>query len=295
MPLVRQILKTMFPKKKLKIPTEPLEKAAKKANDAVIAWKTHLEEPKVKAFSESKFWPEYERGILKKGSLPKLEDLKTKLDAADKNNKGFKDAHLIAKLKEAVKLVNDLGEAGFKEFNKKLAAVLETGEAWSKAAADVDAGVAAAVKALKADDDKKSNTKLLAHADFVLKPVTQREGLAKVQKSLNDLESGKDAASKEASDLNDKTSGGDDDDDDDKDKKGSNMGIIIGVVAAALAVGGIVYCKCNNKCCFAEKEEMEGGSTDRSLFKKEVKSKNSHKRHTKESLVPSFKVAEEEA
>ena len=116
----------------------------------------------------------------------------------------------------------------------------------------------------------------------------------KVQKTLNALESGKDAASKEASDLNEDTAASDDDEDD--KKKGGNMGIIIGVVAAALAIGGIVYCKCNNKCCFADKEgDMEGGATDKTLFKKEVKSKNSHKRHTKENLMPAFKVAEEEA
>ena len=116
----------------------------------------------------------------------------------------------------------------------------------------------------------------------------------KVQKSLNALESGKDATAKEASDLNEDAAA-DSDEDDDK-KKGGNMGIIIGVVAAALAIGGIVYCKCNNKCCFADKEgDMEGGATDKTLFKKEVKSKNSHKRHTKENLMPAFKVAEEEA
>ena len=43
---------------------------------------------------------------------------------------------------------------------------------------------------------------------------------------------------------------------------------------------------------------MEGGErkkSDRKIFKKEVKSKNSHKRHAKESLVPAFKVADDEA
>lgn len=187
-----------------------------------------------------------------------------------------------------------MGKAGAKVFNKKLADLLKTGKAWSKAADAVDAGVVKAVKAIKADEANEEETALLAHADWVLEPVTQREGLMKVQKSLNALESGKDAASKEASDLNEDTAAGSDDEDD--KKKGGNMGIIIGVVAAALAIGGIVYCKCNNKCCFADKEgDMEGGATDKTLFKKEVKSKNSHKRHTKENLMPAFKVAEEEA
>ena len=81
-----------------------------------------------------------------------------------------------------------------------------------------------------------------------------------------------------------------------EEKEGGNAGVVVGVIAAALAIGGIIYCKCNKKCCFEEKEDLEGGQkTDKSLFKKEVKSKNSHKRHTKESLVPAFKVAEEEA
>ena len=71
--------------------------------------------------------------------------------------------------------------------------------------------------------------------------------------------------------------------------------IVFSVFASALAVGGCVYCKCNNKCCFEEKEDLEGGKrTEKVIFKKEVKSKNSHKRHTKESLVPQFKVTEEE-
>lgn len=78
----------------------------------------------------------------------------------------------------------------------------------------------------------------------------------------------------------------------------ANVAIWVILVLAILGtIGGVVYCKTQKKACFAEKEEeaAEGGETDKTLFKKEVKSKNSHKRHTKESLVPSFKVAEEEA
>merc|ERR1712146_558242 len=113
-------------------------------------------------------------------------------------------------------------------------------------------------------------------------PITQRETLAGVQKELNKLEASKKKATPSAG-FNEEDDGG-------------NAGVVVGVIAAALAIGGIIYCKCNKKCCFEEKEDLEGGQrTDRTLFKKEVKSKNSHKRHTKESLVPAFKVAEEEA
>lgn len=48
-----------------------------------------------------------------------------------------------------------------------------------------------------------------------------------------------------------------------KEKKvKSAAGIIVGVVAVALTLGGVVYCKCAKKCCFAEDEMMgkpEGG------------------------------------
>jgi hypothetical protein len=73
--------------------------------------------------------------------------------------------------------------------------------------------------------------------------------------------------------------------------------VVLLLLGSCCAVG---VCKWQGYCCFADKEESfnEGGvpvRSDRKIFKKEVKSKNSHKRHAKESLVPAFKVAEEEA
>ena len=77
------------------------------------------------------------------------------------------------------------------------------------------------------------------------------------------------------------------------------MGIVLVVLVLLGTCCAIGVCKWQGYCCFAEKEESaEGGEpirSDRKIFKKEVKSKNSHKRHAKESLVPAFKVAEEEA
>lgn len=71
--------------------------------------------------------------------------------------------------------------------------------------------------------------------------------------------------------------------------------VFISVAVVAVALAGVVYCKLARKCCFAEKDDYEGGASqgDRVLFKKEVKSKNSHKRRAKESLVPHFKVVED--
>lgn len=73
---------------------------------------------------------------------------------------------------------------------------------------------------------------------------------------------------------------------------------IIIILVVLLTIGSVVYCKVQKKCCFQEKDEVsthEGGESDKNLFKKEVKSKNSKKKNTKESLMPSFQVAEEQA
>lgn len=68
------------------------------------------------------------------------------------------------------------------------------------------------------------------------------------------------------------------------------LAIGLGVTALVLAVGGVCCCKYKKTCCFKEDNTMEGG--ERELFKKEVKSKNSHKKHAKESLVPAFEVTD---
>lgn len=76
------------------------------------------------------------------------------------------------------------------------------------------------------------------------------------------------------------------------------MGVILIVLLLLFSCCAVGVCKWQGMCCFSDKAEAEGGEptrSDRKIFKKEVKSKNSHKRHAKESLVPAFKVAEEEA
>lgn len=85
----------------------------------------------------------------------------------------------------------------------------------------------------------------------------------------------------------------------DEDEKTNSAIWVVIILALLTTCGSVTYCKMSKKCCFAEKDDAalanEGGESDRSLFKKEVKSKNSHKKHSKESLMPAFKVTEEQA
>ena len=80
----------------------------------------------------------------------------------------------------------------------------------------------------------------------------------------------------------------------DNENKANVALIIILVLLVLLTVGGVVFCKVQKKLCFKEEEEVatEGGATDKALFKKEVKNK---KKNAKESLMPSFQVADEQA
>lgn len=136
----------------------------------------------------------------------------------------------------------------------------------------------------------KKNKDLKATAAMAAAPITHRASVTKVAGSL-------DAFAKTAPKPK-KGSGTKlpSKDDDKETTGGSPVGIIIGVIAGAAVIGGVTFCYCKKMCCFKPAEEgagNEGG--DKDLFKSEIKSKSSHKRHTKESLMPSFKVAEEEA
>jgi len=125
----------------------------------------------------------------------------------------------------------------------------------------------------KATDDK---TKILAE------PCEQRADIAKVRKVYSKIIEAAADKQKQAQEKNA------------EDEGGSPAGLIIGILAGVAVIGGLIYCKCNNKLCFEKKEDEEGGQKeDKKIFKKEVKSKNSHKRHAKESLVPSFNVEDQ--
>ena len=68
--------------------------------------------------------------------------------------------------------------------------------------------------------------------------------------------------------------------------KGSAIAIALSVTAVVLVICGVGCCKYKKTCCFKEEGMGEGG--DRETFKREIKGKNSHKVHAKESLVPTF-------
>ena len=74
-------------------------------------------------------------------------------------------------------------------------------------------------------------------------------------------------------------------------KNSGAIAIGLGITALVLAVGAVCCCKYKKTCCFKQDDQMEGGlKEDKTIYKKEVKSKNSHKRHAKETLVPTFQV-----
>jgi len=80
-------------------------------------------------------------------------------------------------------------------------------------------------------------------------------------------------------------------------EEATNTGIWVLVSLVLVGtVGGVAICKCKKTCCFADKDEMnEGGQcqSDKTLFKKEVKSKKSHKKLAKEKLMPVFNVVDQ--
>jgi hypothetical protein len=144
-------------------------------------------------------------------------------------------------------------------------------------------------KIAKEKADKK-NKDLKATAALAAAPIAHRGNVAKVAGSLDAFAK---TAPKPKSGKGTKLPSKNDDP---EAAGGSPVGIIIGVIAGAAVIGGVTFCYCKKMCCFKPAEEgagNEGG--DKDLFKSEIKSKSSHKRHTKESLMPSFKVAEEEA
>jgi hypothetical protein len=126
-----------------------------------------------------------------------------------------------------------------------------------------------------------------AAGKFVTEAITQRSEMFKVWKSLQSLNGKEEKAIKEAAKFQK----------DVKKEEQANMGIWITVAILLVAtVGGVCVCKSKKTCCFADKDEVsaEGGMSDKTLFKKEVKSKKTQRKAAKESLMPAFKVVDEE-
>lgn len=162
----------------------------------------------------------------------------------------------------------------------------------------MDKDVGTLADAVQKSDD--ANADLKATAKLALTPVEHRGTIMKVSGALNTLAEKQPKPTKlpETDPETDPEggSGGD-------KPAGSSTGMIVGIIAAVVALGGGVYCRQKSMLCFKEgsfcakcapkTEANEGGEKD--LYKSEVKSKNSHKRHAKESLMPTFKVADEQA
>lgn len=222
----------------------------------------------------------YMKAITRLEGLPTLEKLKkeqTKL----KEVKG--QTELKAAVDNAVAAIKDADKENIDKFNKLYKASLGKAKDYQSALAKMDKDILkVTAAAVKADDKLEADAKLLT------KPSEQRGVLNKAQEAFGDAidvaEEQDDAAATDH--QQDKGDG--------KEKEGgSKAGLIIGILSGVGVIGGLAYCKCAKKLCFADKEEMEGGATDKSIFKKEIKSKSTHKRNAKESLVPTFKVEEE--
>lgn len=264
-----------------KVPTAEFEKLTKAVQDAKTAAKEVLTTaPGLKDwFADKYFQTVYIRVFAKHEGVPSVEWLNTKLE--EHPNDKFTPF-----IKQALKYEEDISPTDRKNFNELFAKALVAGREWAKFAKTLDAKLLETSETLITH---RSNSDVLAANKYVVDAITQRAEMAKVYKALITLNSKGEKAEKESNKYQK---------DLDKEDKANTALIVVIVLALLLTVGGITYCKCAKKCCFAEKDEelaAEGGQTDKSLFKKEVKSKKAHKKQVKESLMPEFKVAEEQA
>jgi hypothetical protein len=222
--------------------------------------------------------------MFKNKALLTEEEVNGMLAKMDKKN----PAHATVKaLAAAIKKVK---EEDRKEFNKKLNELINTAATFSRESVTLDAEVGALLKDMSKDKDATKDQKKSAKA--AMTPVEHRANLRKVSEALSTLASKSNEVENQKLNEDEK-----DADKDGKEAAGGSAGAIIGAIVGVLVVvGGVAYCKCNKKFCFEDKEDAaEGGEADKNVYKQEVKSKNSHKRHAKESLMPAFKVAEDQA
>lgn len=145
------------------------------------------------------------------------------------------------------------------------------------------------VKLQKTMEEHHTADNVQAASKYVTEAITQRGEMFKVYKSLQSLNGKEEKAIKEATKFQK----------DLDEEKQTNAAIWITIaILAVVTVGGVCVCKTKKTCCFADKDEVsataEGGMSDKTLFKKEVKSKKAHRKAAKESLMPAFKVVDEE-
>lgn len=219
----------------------------------------------------------YFPALVAKKEMPPIEKLKKMADEdKDKANEVVQDAY---------KILKDLKEEDLKKFNEMWKKVLDEVKVLGGVAKKLDESLTAYADAYKGEF-KESN-------EYAMGPVTERKQLYKVFESLQAFKVSAKKAADEADDYQQ--------DKKNEEKVKSNIGVILLVLVLLAGCCAVGVCKWQGMCCFKEEKEdmqQEGGEpvkSDRKIFKKEVKSKNSHKRHVKESLVPAFKVAEDEA
>ena len=262
---------------------------AKKARDAAIS--NVLATKHLKAVTTDKLFATIKAGVFKNKKLPEVKEIDDMLAEMDKESDAY------TKMKAYKSVLKKVTAEERKAFNDNLSEAINAAAAFSRSATNLDLEVKALVETINSDEDATKDLKNAAK--LAMTPVEHRKNLSKVSKALSNLAS--ESNEVEQSKLNDKTGGDTEDGDGDKPGKGEeaggSAGAIIGAILGVLVVvGGVAWCKCNKKFCFEDKENAdEGGETDKSVYKQEVKSKNSHKRHAKESLMPAFKVADDQA
>lgn len=221
----------------------------------------------------------YLKGIAEHKGLPSLEHFEAALEKHKKDK-------MTPYIKQAIVYMKKLKESDRVKFNKLFSEILVKAKAWYGAAKKMDNALVEVGKTLKlhhsaADVQKASG--------YVTNAIQQRNEMYQVWKALQNLNAKEVEAQKEAEEYQE---------DVDKENKANTALIVIIVLTILLTVGGVTYCKVAKKACFAEKDDVsanEGGECDKTLFKSEIKSKKSHKKSRKESLMPTFKVADEQA
>jgi len=195
-------------------------------------------------------------------------------------------------MKAFIKVVKGVSADNRKKFDDKFLEMTNNVAAFLKSSNTLDNEIKALDGTLAKDADVDEKIKKVSKK--AMTPVAHRATVRKVATSLTKLAEEKTKVDK--TDLHQKGEGSGSETAAPKEEGGS-MGAVVGVIVGLVVVGlGVGYCKYTGKFCFAKEDDpKEGGDADKNVYKKEVKSKNSHKRHAKESLMPSFKVSEEEA
>jgi len=121
------------------IKTEKYTAASDKAYNARKAlFEFMYSHEKVLAMKKSEYWDtDYFPGIMKKGGLPSLKDIKTLLEK-EEDNKGWVNKAKITKIKTAVKLIEDIGEEDWKAWDALIVAYLKEAKAWTAEADALD-------------------------------------------------------------------------------------------------------------------------------------------------------------